>query len=128
MNRGLLFRDNAQLRGRGPSSWCSLFSVALAVAGCVNANVVRPLPEQGTITALVTEACSRKVAQLAAPYGPKGLASFVVQDAAPLPGNRYLISLLVSIDYPVEKRTALIHCVANEHGRIESIDDLPNGQ
>ena len=97
-------------------------SIALNLTACVSQNVIRPLPAEGTITARAAEACSRRMAQLAAPYRPKGLGSFVLQEAAPLPKNRYLISLLVSIDYPSGKRTAPVHCVVNEHGRIESID------
>ena len=108
---------------RAKEQACIFFkvSIALTLSACVSQNVIRPLPAGETITARAAEACSRRMAQLAAPYRPKGLGSFVLQDAAPLPNNRYLISLLVSIDYPSGTRTARVHCVVNEQGRIESI-------
>ena len=72
-------------------------------------------------TARASELCSRRIAQLAAPYNPKGTTT-VVEDAGPTADGGYRVALTVTIDYGDEKRQTVVDCVVSPGGRIESIE------
>ena len=78
-------------------------------------------------TAMATQACSRRMAQLAARYEMVDLTSHVVGDTQILSDGRYLVRLAVTINYDrkggIERRYAVIRCVVNQYGRVDIIDD-----
>jgi hypothetical protein len=82
-------------------------------------------------TALATQACSRRMAQLAARYEMVDLTSHVVGDTQVLSDGRYLVRLAVTINYDrkggIERRYAVISCVVNQYGRVDAIDP-PRGR
>ena len=74
-----------------------------------------------------TQACSRRMAQLAASYSFVDLTSHAVGDTQILPEGRYLVRLAVTINYQrrdgIEGRHAVISCVVNRYGRVEALGE-----
>ena len=105
-------------------NWGTLNHAALAAAfaltACVSESVL-PEPSPGSVTARATEACSRKMAQMAAAYKPKDLTAFLVEEAHPLADGSFFVALLVSINYPNETRTARVNCTVDSRGGVRSI-------
>ena len=83
--------------------------------------------EPAGATALATQACSRRMGQLAARYEMVDLTSHVVGDTQVLSDGRYLVRLSVTINYErkdgIERRHAVISCVVNHYGRVDYIDN-----
>jgi hypothetical protein len=81
--------------------------------------------EPAGATAIATQACSRRMAQLAARYGMVDLTSQVVDETQILSDGRYLVRLSVTINYArkggIERRRAVISCVVNQYGRVDYI-------
>lgn len=97
-------------------------AILTLLVGCDSA--LQPPPEEQPITAFATEACSRRIAQLAAPYHAKGVASRVNQAAVVLPGNRYQLGFRATVDYGVELRSGQISCTVTAGGRVEKIEGM----
>ena len=74
-------------------------------------------------TELATIACTQRMAQLAATYGIKSIASHVARDAEPV-GNGWQILLDVTIQYGNENRRAVIACTVSGRGRVQSLEGL----
>lgn len=90
------------------------------LAGCGAA--LQPAPDDATVTGFATEACSRRIAQLAAPYHAKGIASRVSDEAVVLPDGRYRLGFTASVDYGNEQRTGRIVCTVTAGGRVDQIE------
>jgi hypothetical protein len=75
-------------------------------------------------TALATESCSRRMAQLAASYGIVSLSAQVASDAVVLEDGGFEILLRVTIHYPREVRQAVIACTVSRTGKVRSLEGL----
>src|SRR3954463_2375054 len=78
-------------------------------------------------TAMATQACSRRMAQLASSYSFVDLTSNVVGGTKILSEGRYLVRLAVTINYQredgIERRHAVISCLVNRYGSVEAISE-----
>ena len=83
--------------------------------------------EPAGATAMAIQACSRRMAQLAASYSLVDLTSHGVGDTQILSEGRYLVRLAVTINYQrkggIERRHAVISCVVNQYGRVEALGE-----
>lgn len=95
----------------------------LLVAGCMPEGALQPVVAEGSLTARATEACTRRMAQLAAPYKAKGITS-VVKGTELATGGGTDVILLVTIDYGQEQIQATVRCSVSVGGRVEDISGL----
>lgn len=80
------------------------------------------MPDKQPVTGFAVEACSRRIAQLASPYRVTGITSRATGEATVIDRNRYSIVMMVSIDYGREVKTAQIHCLVTQGGRVETVE------
>jgi hypothetical protein len=115
------------LRSRVLPRFLSLpLAAGVPLAGCTTQEAgLLPGVESQPISAFAMEACSRRIAQLAAPYQAKSITSFGGGNQAQLlAGDRYSVTFAVTLDYGAEKRTARVHCIVTQAGRVDSVEGM----
>lgn len=100
--------------------------IVFLLVACAESAVL-PAPAEGSLTARATEVCTRRMAQLAAPYKARGITS-VVKGTELRQGGGTDVILLVTIDYDQKQIQAPVRCSVSVGGRVEELlglDTLP---
>lgn len=100
-----------------------LLFILAVVSACAAEGALQPAVEEGSLTARATEACTRRMAQLAAPYKAKGITS-EVKSTVLMAGGGTEVILMVTIDYGAEQVQAPVRCSVSVGGRVEEIAGL----
>jgi hypothetical protein len=100
--------------------WLIIIIAIVWMAGCVGPGPVQPEPEGDDVTTRAVEACTRKLAQLAAPYDTTGVGVHF-EDARPLDDGNFAVTLNTTVDYPSEQKRGRVLCVVSPRGNVRSI-------